>query len=140
MAQNNRKLEGSATVGEGALPILAAAALQSAGATDDNLKALINELLSDAVEKRRKEKQRQERLAEQAVRSIAEHAAIKEAAKSRCSHRKQDGSTRLAGQRLSNGQEVFVCQFCQSEFHNPPASGQSPIPPGLRPPQDEIGG
>lgn len=133
-----RRIEGEKEIGN-VLPLMAAAVLGGTG--DDSLKELIGELVKDQLEKRRKERLRAERLAESAVQAAKEEKAVREAQQRRCTHRKQDNSTRLAGQYLSGtGQLSLVCLFCGKNYFLPAHDGQEAPPKELIPPGDEIGG
>lgn len=122
------------------LPIMAQAAL-GGGPVDDTLKALLGELLQDALEQRRKEKDKKERLALSAVQAAKEQAEAVGIEQRRCSHKKQDGHSRLTGQYLSGtGQLALVCTFCAKNYHNPPLEGQEAAPRELIPSADIIGG
>ncbi len=125
---------------EEVLPAMAAMAIQG-GTGDDAAKKLLVEYLEDALAERRKRKEQAERLAQASVEATKEYVKTREAEIARCSHRKQDGSTRLSGQRLSGtGQLCLVCKYCGADFFDPPLPGQRPIPRELMPPSDEIGG
>lgn len=135
MAQNkNEKLDA-------ALPLLATAALSGAGATDNDLQQLVKQLLQDQLENRNKVKQREERLALNAARAAKDAAEAKATEQSRCSHKRQDDTSRLTGQYLTGtGQLCLVCMFCAKEFHLPPQEGQEAPPRHLIPSADVIGG
>ncbi len=51
-----------------------------------------------------------------------------------CDHRKEDGRTRICGQRISNGTVSLMCNLCYAEF------SASTVPPHLMPNGDFIGG
>lgn len=123
------------------MPILAATALGNATGGDDRIKSLLIELIEDQMEKRRKEKDKSKRLAESAVQAAKEEKEMRESQQRRCNHRKQDGYTRLVGQRVTGtGQISLVCQFCNKNFFMPPFNGQIAPPQDLIPNGDEIGG
>jgi len=126
---------------EEVVPILAAVAMQQAAGGDEKLKELLTALLEDQIERRKQEKEKAKRLAEQAVQAAQEYERMVLAKQSTCSHTKQDGRTRLAGQRVSgDGRVCLVCQFCFKTFWHPAKEGENPVPAGLMPPSDEIGG
>jgi len=125
------------------MPILAAAALHGAGASDDQVKSLLVELLQGQVDKRKKDKERAERYALNAVQAAEEEQKFRHSEQAKCNHLKQDNSTRLSGQRLSGtGQVSLVCKFCHKNYYWPPILelGQEAPPRHLIPPGDEIGG
>lgn len=134
MAQTDNKK----TNADAMLPLLATAAL---GGGDPALAALLKELVEDQLDKRRKEKDKAIRLAESSVQSAKEEKEMREQQQKRCSHRKQDDSTRLCGQYLSGtGQLTLVCTYCGKNYFAPPRAGQEAPPRELVPSPDVIGG
>ncbi len=135
MAQTNKP----AIPEEVLLPVMASAMLGQ-GQDNDALKQLIGGILQDYADKRKKEKERDEKLRLSTIRSIAEEKATKEQQQRICSPRKQNDETRLGGQYLSNGQLSLVCSFCHKNFFMPPKEGQTAPPRDLMPSGDSIGG
>ena len=126
---------------ENLLPLMATAALQGAGADNNQIQELIGLLLKDQLAVREKEKQRKERLSLNSIAATAEAIAAKSGEQDRCPHLKQDNTSRLTGQRLSGtGQIALVCTYCHKEFHMPPQEGQVAPPRHLIPSADIIGG
>jgi len=126
---------------EDLVPVLAAVAMQNAAGGDEHIRELLTQMLEDQIEKRNKEKNKLKKLAEQAVISAKEYDQMVASRQSGCPHTKQDGRTRLAGQRVSgDGRTVLVCQFCFKILHHPVKESENPVPAGLMPPADEIGG
>lgn len=124
-----------------ALPLLATAALQNGGATNEQLQSLLSQLLQDQIEARNKDKQRRERLALNAIQATKDAKAAKTLEQARCAHKRQDDTPRLTGQYITGtGQLALVCLFCQKEFHLPPLEGQEAPPRHLLPSADIIGG
>ena len=122
------------------IPILAAAAIQNGGGNNE-ASEMLNLLIREEMEKRNKERDKRLALAEQGARRSKENREHKLAEQNRCSHRKQDGSTRLRGQRLSGTDQInLVCMFCHKCFYAPPLPGQEDVPKELWPTPDEIGG
>lgn len=135
MAQTDNKKNAA----DAMLPLLATAALGGNG--DPGLAALLKELVEDQLDKRRKEKDKAIRLAESSVQSAKEEKEMRESQQKRCSHRKQDDSTRLCGQYLSGtGQLTLVCTYCGKNYFLPPREGQEAPPRELIPSADVLGG
>jgi hypothetical protein len=120
-------------------PLGLAAVAQGAN-NDPELQALVLEFLKDELKKRKDEKERRLALARSAAEAAREQMEAIAARQRSCTHRDQANNTRLAGQRLSNGQVALVCQFCAKEFFMPPREGQEAPPRDLLPPADRIGG
>lgn len=139
MAHQNNNPKDKPNAAEAAIPLMAAAMIQQGGGNDDALRALVNELAQTQLERARKEKEKKERLELSAIQTVKEQTAQRKQREDNCSHLRQDNTSRLAGQRLSNGQICLVCQFCGKEFHHPPQEDQVDIPRHLRPPADSIG-
>ena len=122
------------------LPAMAALAIKG-GEGDERLKSLLIAALEDSLQERQKRKEQQERLAKASIEATKEYIKTREEEIARCDHRKQDGSTRLSGQRLSGtGQICLVCKKCGADFFDPALEGQRPVPKDLWPSADEIGG
>lgn len=134
------------------MPVLLASELSKATGQpeDDNtklLKSAVAEMLQELVEKRRKEKNKAEQTALNAAAAAKEYHEIKAAEQNRCSHRKTNGRTRVAGQRIHNieynrDQVTLVCQFCHKNFYINAIKElqQEECPRDLIPSADEIGG
>ncbi len=145
MARPGEKVGGEITLGGSALPLLAAAAIGNAqgpdGEKNSALNSILAQLLGDELEKRQKAKAKNEKMLLQNALAAKDEMEARETRIRTCSHRKQDQSTRLAGQRTSgSGRIVLVCQFCNAEFFEPALAGERPVPSGLWPSGDQIGG
>lgn len=126
------------------VPLLAAAVLSQAGATNSEAQELLLDILREVKGKRDAEREKAERLAKAAVEATREADEQRKRVQAGCNHRKQDNvSTRLVGQRVTGtGQLVMTCQWCNKMFHNPPdlSQGQEAAPRELLPHGDLIGG
>jgi len=120
-------------------PLGLAAVAQGAN-NDPELQTLVLEFLKDELKKRKEEKERRRALALSAAEAAREQMESIRARQESCTHRDQANNTRLAGQKLSNGQVCLVCQFCAKEFYLPPEKGQEAPPRELMPNSDRIGG
>lgn len=138
MAHNNNANKSNAA--DAAIPLMAAAMIQQGGGDNDAIRQIVLDLAKEQLAEREKKRKAKEKLELSAIEAVREQALQKKQKEDNCSHQRQDGKTRLAGQRLSNGQICLVCQFCHKEFHHPPQADQVDIPIHLRPNSDAIGG
>ena len=111
------------------------------GSADDlqkqALSMLIESLSEDLSDKRKKKAAAEEemrRLMLARTDGLKIEKARKQATQTACDHRKEDGRTRLGGQRLSNGHLVLMCGYCGKEYD------ETSVPPHLIPNGDWIGG
>jgi hypothetical protein len=117
------------------LMLMATQAAQSgAPGFPPELAMLLTRRLAKEMAAQEREEEEMRRLLE--ARSIAfkEEIAGRQRAQEYCPHRKEDGRSRIGGQRLSNGVVLFLCQYCGKEWR-----GQE-LPPGLQISLDFIGG
>lgn len=137
MANNPRTINGTAEVTT--LP-MQAALLAQAGLPPE-LQAMMLEEMRETLEARKAARTKKEKQALANAEAAQESARQKAQEQGRCSHLKQDGTTRLGGQYISGtGQLFLTCQFCHIEYHSPALKGQVEPPRHLIPPADQIGG
>jgi len=101
------------------------------------LATLLQSLQHDLSKKQAKEAEEEEnlrRLMLARADGIRHEKANREAAQNYCDHRKEDGRTRIVGQKLSNNHLSLMCGYCYKEFN------EDSVPPSLRPSGDFIGG
>ena len=121
--------------------LMAAALLSKEGVGGDEVKELLKDLLQEQVAARKKHNTHLAAMAQNRVDAAKEMQQVKESEWRRCNHRKQDGTTRLSGQRLTGtGQICLVCKYCGMDFFYPALEGQKEVPRDLWPTGDEIGG
>jgi len=134
-----QKQQNNAPEADALLPIMAQAVLS--GETNDTLKELLNGLLGDMLERRKKEQALKQRRALSAIQAAKEAEETQAREQANCNHLKQDDTTRLHGQYLTGtGQLALVCSFCGKNYHLPALEGQEAPPRQLIPPMDQIGG
>jgi len=123
------------------IPTEVAIALANIDKLDDDLKAAIKEILVDYVETVRERKRQREQFVQNRLKIIQQEREARRSEQERCTHRKEDGSSRLVGQRLTGtGQLCFVCLGCAKSFYYPAYEGQEEVPKELIPHSDAIGG
>jgi hypothetical protein len=101
------------------------------------MKTLIENLEHDMSKKRAKEDQEEEehrRLMLARVASIKQEKAQRAYTQSVCDHRKENGHSRICGQKLSNGHLSLLCNLCYKEF------SEETLPPHLQISSELIGG
>jgi hypothetical protein len=75
------------------------------------LKLLSNKLAEEENEKKMKVEEAQKLLIAR-TQDFKRAQEIKVWTQENCDHRKEDGRSRLGGQRLSNGDTLYICQLC----------------------------
>lgn len=98
---------------------------------------LLDNLNRESEEKEAKNleaRDQQNRLRAAQVSNIKQEKARRENTQRACSHLKENGKTRIGGQKLSNGHVALFCSFCYKEFD------ETTIPPHLLPNGEHIGG
>ncbi len=101
------------------------------------LATLLKSLQHDLSKKQAKEAEEEEnlrRLMLARADGIKHEKANREAAQNYCDHRKENGHTRIVGQKLSNNHLSLMCGYCYKEFD------ENSVPPHLRPSGDVVGG
>jgi len=117
------------------------AALVSLSGEDPEIREAVREFLRDYLEEYKRRKQERQQFIQNRLDIIKQEEANRNRLQERCTHRKEDGTSRLAGQRLSGtGQICLVCMGCAKTFYMPAQEGQEPVPPDLIPHGDAIGG
>lgn len=111
-----------------------------AGDTDESaqLRNLLLKLLGNKLAEEEKEKQLKEEEARKLlVARTQDFKAIQERiawTQESCDHKKEDGRSRVAGQKLSSGDTALICQLCFKVWN------QNTLPPALRIDPNWIGG
>lgn len=117
------------------LTMMAATAATSGGsAFPPELVALLQRKLAREMQEEESKAEELRRLLEARSESFKLEIEGRQRAQEWCPHRKEDGRSRIGGQRLSNGVTLYLCQFCGKEWHG------SELPPGLQVSLDFIGG
>lgn len=96
--------------------------------------ALELEELEERVTASREKKESHRKLRAQTAREMEDARKKQMASQNMCAHKKPNGFTAVAGQRLNNGHYALICQYCYKEFD------ETTIPFMLRPAQELIGG
>ena len=116
-------------------------AMGSATSPDDEqrqlMKILIENLSHDMAKKRKKEAEEEDnlrRLMLAQADSIKHEKARKLAIQTYCQHLKENGRSRVCGQKLSNGHLSLICSLCYREWD------ETTLPPHLQVSYDDIGG
>lgn len=128
------------------LTTLAAEKSKQSGGQSSN--AALDAVLASLARKLQKEQDDEEGRIEElkrqriaSLKNIEQEEAAKKFRQNSCSHLKENGKSRLGGQRMSDGRFFFLCQNCGKEFWSPARSqfGEDPLPPHLMIPGDLVG-
>jgi hypothetical protein len=110
-----------------ALPYVAA----STGKPDGPLADLLNEVLREQLEKSREEKEKKKKLVQAKIKLAESLERAEKEKKGSCKHIREDGSPRIGGQVLSNGQLCVMCLWCHETWFSPSKEGQKSPPDTL---------
>lgn len=101
------------------------------------LQALLENLQHDMGKKRAKEAEQEENLRRfmlartDSIRLEKEKRAL---AQAYCDHKKENGRSRICGQKLSNNHYSYLCSYCHKEYD------ETTLPASLQVPMETIGG
>ncbi len=122
------------------------AALQAVGGMGDSpqsslqsqvLQALLENLQHDMGKKRAKEAEEEEstrRFMLARTGAIKHEKEQRELSQNYCNHLKENGRSRICGQKLSNNHYSYLCSYCHKEFD------ETTLPPHLQVAMETIGG
>ncbi len=83
------------------------------------LQALLSNLNMDMADKQAKKAEEKERLERQMraqCDNVAHEKAREKASQDYCSHTKENGRSRLGGQKLSNNHYAYICGYCHKVY------------------------
>lgn len=105
---------------------------QVASTANELLTRVLLQELEEKQAKRQQEQELAERLHKRNLEMVTEQIAKKNAEQANCSHLKENGRACVSGQRLQNGNYIFLCLRCQKEFDqtNLPQHLASSLVPG----------